>query len=670
MKSLLLILVLCLAFASSGSAAAPFPCDSVLLNQTGDVNEAQVLDAARQLEDAGADVRIYVLRTLSPHGSLDLLKDSLLDSCGSWQARNADGSIGMKNNLIVLMVAKEDRKVGLFFGDQWEAVLKDRWPTVLSRDIAPKFRDGDYTGGIVAGLGTIARIIEAPRPDQPAAPSAPQAPVIVNPPADLSFLKWLIVLAALLAAGYLGARLISASRREGGKRRAAQQAAVAAKARASALALDLGEPLEVAKAQIATLAKLGIPESVREDLERKRGEAARAFATAVASYKGVAETLDPSRSGLSEEEYSHMAQGYVQRVESFENVQNAVSGLAGEIDSIRLRIANVAKDAEELGERLQAVKAKIEEGRTVFEELASHPEAVWEPVRGNGTEAENRLESAMAIHSGLSLRPESAWEDAESIRTAGGLLDQAESLMRSVAARHKAVREAREAAAGELEAAKADLSKARAYLEEFDEDTRDVLKGDVEKAWRTYDAADAESRKERPDYLRVVDLALKANREAGRIYEEARNEREAAERLRRLAESSVQDAERAYSAAKEYEEDHRADVGSRARELLKRARDVLENARAEMFDLAGRVKAAAQAKELADAALSAAMEDLRAAEDRRERRRRSTVVLVPPFAGRRSNGDGDSRSSWGSRGFGGSIGLGRSSRGGGGSSGW
>jgi len=215
------------------------------------------------------------------------------------------------------------------------------------------------------------------------------------------------------------------------------------------------------------------------------------------------------------------------------------------------------------------------------------------------------------------------------------------------------------------------LDKARAYLQEFDEDTRDSLKGDVEKAWRTYDMAEAESRNERPDYLRIVDLALKANREADRIYDEASKEHEVAERLRRLAVSSVQDAEHAYSAAKEYEEDHRADVGSDARGLLEKARAALASAQAEAWDLARRVKTAAEAKVLADGALQVARKDFRAAENRREERRR-TVVFVPPFPSRRSHGGGQSSSPWGSRGggFGGSTGFGRSSRGGGGSGGW
>lgn len=668
MKTLLLALAIFLASADPGSAAAPFPCDAQILDEAGDINEASVLAAVQKLEGAGADVRVYFLRTLSPHGSLDLLKEAMLDACGSWQARNPDGSIGMKNNLVVLMVAKGDRKTGLFFGDQWEATLRDTWPTILSRDMAPRFRDGDYTGGVVAALRAVARLVESPA--QPPAPPVPPI-VVTNPPPDLSFMKWLVVLAALLVAGWFGFRGVSSQRKELAKRRAARQAAVSAKARASAMALDLGEPMEVAKAQIALLARLRVPESVTEALEKNRGEVARQFAGAVASHQRLAETLDPSRPGLSEEEYAGMASEFEDRVKAFEEAQNAASRLLGEIEAIRSRLANVQKDAEAIERRLESVRALIEEGRTLFEDLRLHPDAVWEPVRGNGTEAEKRLESAASIHSGLSLRPESAWENAESAREAGRLLDEAESLMRSVAARHKALKEAQEAAPGELEAAKADIGKARTYLQEFDEDTRDSLKGDIENAWIAYDMAEAESRREKPDYLRVVELALKANREADRIYDEARKEREAAERLRRLAVSSMRDAERAYSAAKEYEEDHRRDVGSDARAMLEKARSALARAEAETSDLARRVKTAAEAKELADGALQAARGEFRAAEDRRQERRRRTVVYVPPFTSRRSSDD-DSPSPWGSRGggFGGSIGFGRSSRGGGGSGGW
>lgn len=74
------------------------------------------------------------------------------------------------NDGIILLVAPNERKVRIEVGYGLEAVIPDGLAyDIVERDILPRFREGNMTGGIVAGADAIIRHLELPPEQQQAA---------------------------------------------------------------------------------------------------------------------------------------------------------------------------------------------------------------------------------------------------------------------------------------------------------------------------------------------------------------------------------------------------------------------------------------------------------------------------------------------------------------------
>ena len=73
--------------------------------------------------------------------------------------------IGQKgaNNGAILLIAKNDRKIRIEVGYGLEPILTDAYSGEIIRDkITPAFKQGDYVGGINAGVDAIAEQLQAP----------------------------------------------------------------------------------------------------------------------------------------------------------------------------------------------------------------------------------------------------------------------------------------------------------------------------------------------------------------------------------------------------------------------------------------------------------------------------------------------------------------------------
>lgn len=285
-----------------------------------------------------------------------------------------------------------------------------------------------------------------------------------------------------------------------------------------------------------------------------------------------------------------------------------------------------------LKERLPQTQSAIDTGKTTFGEISSaYADSCWETIRGNGTEAVKRLKSATqavedATQAATMDRQE--WQNAETtVSGANKALDEAESLMRSVASLKGNLDAAKRDAQPEIDAAQADIDKAVAYERQHDDDIRDSIKDDIARAKKVLEGARAELAKAKPDYFKVVGEARKANAAADKILEESRSEHEAAERQRQRAVSSVRDAASRISAAGEYIDDHGSDVNSTAKQHLADAkRQLVEAERTQ--DLASRIRLAEDAEGKAKSALSKAKSDVSDAEDERRRQREAAAAAA------------------------------------------
>jgi hypothetical protein len=227
----------------------------------------------------------------------------------------------------------------------------------------------------------------------------------------------------------------------------------------------------------------------------------------------------------------------------------------------------------------------------------------------------------------------------------------------------------------EIEAAHADVNKAREYINRYDEDIRESLEDDLRTAEKKNDLAREELKQEKPDYFKVCKLAREANEAADKILIQARDEHEAAEGLRAKAASTRRDASAKVSIARTYIEVHHPVVRSEARNYLINATEALRQADT-AIDTNSQISLASKAESAADQAYSLAQRDVNSTTMNIPNigtpnvPTTSTIptILIPPM-GRPSGGV----SSWGSkrssRPSSGGI-IGRIGRGGGGSSGW
>ena len=142
------------AFAKLEVPAAP-PLERPIIDQTESLaNEdidriAQLISAERQKKSF--QIGVLMIPTL---GSDDSLEEYSLKVARQWGIGDKK-----KSNGVLLLIAKNDRKMRMEVGNGMESSLTDaRASQIIRNTIAPKFRSGDYAGGVEAG---VKRIIDA-----------------------------------------------------------------------------------------------------------------------------------------------------------------------------------------------------------------------------------------------------------------------------------------------------------------------------------------------------------------------------------------------------------------------------------------------------------------------------------------------------------------------------
>ncbi|HSV40986.1 MAG TPA: TPM domain-containing protein [Nocardioidaceae bacterium] len=140
--------------AAPAAAVEPASCTSLVIDGARVLDVPKVRRAALAVQREAADIRVRSYTSVLD-GDLDAQIEREQEACPSW--RDLDGS--RRDNLIVLAVSVEDRRVGLYYGRVWDGELGDRWPGIQAHTINPHFKAGRYTEGFVAGLRVVAREI-------------------------------------------------------------------------------------------------------------------------------------------------------------------------------------------------------------------------------------------------------------------------------------------------------------------------------------------------------------------------------------------------------------------------------------------------------------------------------------------------------------------------------
>jgi len=162
-------LVAALALLAPGARAEPLVVVPALKARVTDLTGTLTPDQAATLEaklrafeqTKGSQVAILIVPTTRP----EEIEQYAIRVAEAWKL----GRKGVDDGAI-LLVARDDRKVRIEVGYGLEGVLPDVTANrIIDEDIVPRFRDGDYYGGIAAGVDRMLRVIEGeplPEPER------------------------------------------------------------------------------------------------------------------------------------------------------------------------------------------------------------------------------------------------------------------------------------------------------------------------------------------------------------------------------------------------------------------------------------------------------------------------------------------------------------------------
>ena len=161
----LLAIALVLAFAAPGLALeVPPPPKTRVTDKTGTLTAGQLSNLERGLAEFEQKTSNQIVVLIIPTLEGGSLEDFSVRLAEKWKP----GQKG-KDNGVILLIVKNDRKLRIEVGYGLEGALPDVLAgTIIRNDIAPRFRKGDFYGGILAGLRGIAA---ATRGEYKAAPT-------------------------------------------------------------------------------------------------------------------------------------------------------------------------------------------------------------------------------------------------------------------------------------------------------------------------------------------------------------------------------------------------------------------------------------------------------------------------------------------------------------------
>src|ERR1700758_5384657 len=166
LRAFFIALLLCWAGVAAADVTVP-PLTGRVVDQTGTLAPSDIASLTQQLKDLeqrkGSQVAVLIVPTTEP----ETIEQFSIRAAEAWKIgrrRIDDGAL--------LVVAKNDRKLRIEVGYGLEGSLTDATASrIISEIITPKFRNGDFAGGISDGVGRMISVIDgeplpAPEPTQ------------------------------------------------------------------------------------------------------------------------------------------------------------------------------------------------------------------------------------------------------------------------------------------------------------------------------------------------------------------------------------------------------------------------------------------------------------------------------------------------------------------------
>ncbi|PPT90512.1 TPM domain-containing protein, partial [Xanthomonas theicola] len=167
--TLLLALLPLLAWAQAAGEAAIPPLDTPVVDTTGTLQPAQrqqLEQQALQLQQRkGSQLQVLVVASTAP----DTIEQYTQRVFDQWQI----GRKGVDDG-VLLVVAKEDRRVRIQPGYGLEGAIPDATANrIIQEYLAPRFRAGDYGGGIAEATAMLVKLIDGEHLPAPVSTHAP-----------------------------------------------------------------------------------------------------------------------------------------------------------------------------------------------------------------------------------------------------------------------------------------------------------------------------------------------------------------------------------------------------------------------------------------------------------------------------------------------------------------
>jgi uncharacterized protein len=153
-KLILAALLLCFAFTALADVAVPQLTGRVV-DQTGTLSAADIADLNQKLTELetrkGSQVAVLIVPTTQPEG-IEQFSIRVAEAWKIGRRKIDDGAL--------LVIAKNDRRLRIEVGYGLEGSLTDVTARrIIDEDITPKFRTGDFAGGVSAGVDRIIAVV-------------------------------------------------------------------------------------------------------------------------------------------------------------------------------------------------------------------------------------------------------------------------------------------------------------------------------------------------------------------------------------------------------------------------------------------------------------------------------------------------------------------------------
>lgn len=170
------LIVLLLALATTATPAADIQVEPP---ETGDFirdyadmispsDQQRIRDRAQALhEDENVALFVVTIESMAQYGPADVRVETyarmLLDQ---WQREQAEADAGWGRR-ILLLTSRDDQRTWIEPGGAWPRETADTTQQILDEQVVPRFRDGDFSAGIVAGVRALDAMARGDRLPQP-----------------------------------------------------------------------------------------------------------------------------------------------------------------------------------------------------------------------------------------------------------------------------------------------------------------------------------------------------------------------------------------------------------------------------------------------------------------------------------------------------------------------